>query len=60
MILEIISSLKKNSIVWQEVFDDKVEVRTAKTPSQARSDGSVGGLCQPEDLTVSPSTGFQS
>ncbi|EDL00873.1 hexosaminidase B, isoform CRA_b, partial [Mus musculus] len=26
-ILEIISSLKKNSIVWQEVFDDKVELQ---------------------------------
>lgn len=25
--MEIISSLKKNSIVWQEVFDDKVELQ---------------------------------
>ncbi|KAH0512749.1 Beta-hexosaminidase subunit beta [Microtus ochrogaster] len=31
-ILDIITSLKKGSIVWQEVFDDNVQVRTVKTP----------------------------
>lgn len=30
-IVDIITSLKKSSIVWQEVFDDKAEVRTVQT-----------------------------
>lgn len=41
-ILDIITSLKKSSIVWQEVFDDNVEVRTVQTAS-ACSNG-WGGL----------------
>lgn len=49
----MITSLKKRSIVWQEVFDDKVEVRTVRSASGPGGMAQWWGcsLCQPEDLT---------